>query len=182
MRHIPLHRFTLQTVDSTNNWAKRHVDSFCQDGITYITTNKQTQGRGRFERTWYSPANENLYLTLVIPLQIISKACLQAPLMELNTCATVAVLRCVTTFGVSGTIKLPNDIVTAKGKLSGILVEEIQREDAIQFAIVGVGLNIASSDFSNVSQKATSLLLETGQRFSQEEVLSQFLKEFISLL
>lgn len=174
---LPLYQFSLQQVDSTNSWAKRNISRFPLDGIAYITALEQTAGRGRYERTWHSPPGENLYLTLVIPLSLLPASCVNAPLLELNSRATSATLQTAEAFGVKASIKLPNDIMTSNGKLGGILVESGECEKGL-YGIVGIGLNITSVDFSSVSQRATSLFLETGKVYSQEVVLSLLLERF----
>ena len=56
--------FHFDTIDSTNTWAKQNVHLFEESPLTLITADRQTAGRGRFKRTWVSPAEENIYATL----------------------------------------------------------------------------------------------------------------------
>jgi BirA family biotin operon repressor/biotin-[acetyl-CoA-carboxylase] ligase len=67
-------------------------------------------------------------------------------------------------------VKWPNDLVLpGKGKIGGILIENLLSSGNWEFAVVGIGLNINQRKFNE--PKATSLALATGGQFDLEELL-----------
>lgn len=99
---------------------------------------RQTGGRGRRGRRWFSPFARNLYLSLGWRFERGSDALGHLPLVT-----AVAVARAVTAIGYRDHgIKWPNDIVTPEGKLGGCLVEARNGPDGSRAAVLGVGLNV----------------------------------------
>jgi BirA family biotin operon repressor/biotin-[acetyl-CoA-carboxylase] ligase len=99
---------------------------------------RQTGGRGRRGRPWFSPYARNVYLSLGWRFDAAPDALRFLPLV-----VAVAVARAVTAAGFSGHgIKWPNDLVTPRGKLGGCLVELRGARDAPTLAVLGVGLNV----------------------------------------
>src|SRR5579872_1736709 len=62
----------LDSIDSTNTYAKQRAKEFAPDQITCITAEEQTAGRGRFQRKWISPRGVNLYATFYFRLPVNS--------------------------------------------------------------------------------------------------------------
>ena len=52
------------TVDSTNKYAKEHLDEL--EDQTVIYANMQTAGRGRLQRKWYSNSGDNIYASIIL--------------------------------------------------------------------------------------------------------------------
>ena len=80
-------------------------------------------------------------------------------------------------------IKWPNDIYCKGSKIAGILIENIVRSDQIEWAIIGIGLNVNQIDFKTPG--ATSISLELNQEITPEKVLDVLLKklnEYYSIL
>jgi BirA family biotin operon repressor/biotin-[acetyl-CoA-carboxylase] ligase len=101
---------------------------------TVVHADEQGAGRGRFGRTWFSPPG-NLYLSVLLRLDLPAE---RGP--ELGFVAALAVADTVDALlpgATKSTLKWPNDVLVADGKIAGILVEQIG--DA---RVVGMGLNI----------------------------------------
>lgn len=99
---------------------------------------RQTGGRGRRGRAWFSPFARNVYLSLGWRLERGS-----ADLGHLPLVAALAVARAVTAIGHRDHgVKWPNDVVTPEGKLGGCLVETRNGPDGARVAVLGVGLNV----------------------------------------
>jgi len=80
--------------------------------------------------------------------------------------------------GLDARVKWPNDVLIGERKLCGILTELELEADKIKYAIVGIGLNI-NVDFAQappLHAPATSLLAETGQAFSRQDLLIVLLR------
>ncbi len=127
------------TINSTNTFLKQKED--LQSGDVAIAE-RQTEGRGRRGRTWYSPEG-NIYMSVcIIPEGELEKA----PLTGLA--AAVAVAEAVSALGVECKIKWPNDIVIDGKKVCGILSEIIGEAEGGFFCIVGIGINTGVSSFN----------------------------------
>ncbi|MBI1825148.1 MAG: biotin--[acetyl-CoA-carboxylase] ligase [Planctomycetes bacterium] len=130
--------FRFETVDSTNEVAKRLVrDQGCNERALVIA-GEQTAGRGTRGRTWASPRGAGIYMTVidfVTPVHWPQMAqCTRAAGV-----ACVEILRAIT--GLEIGLKPINDLIVRNGKLGGILVEvlAVGEEAAI---LTGVGLNV----------------------------------------
>jgi BirA family biotin operon repressor/biotin-[acetyl-CoA-carboxylase] ligase len=78
-------------------------------------------------------------------------------------------------------IKWPNDILVRNRKIAGILTEVSTGMDAVDYMVVGLGLNvnIAADDFPEaIRPEATSILVETGVPFSRSLLLRRYLENF----
>lgn len=177
--HTPLKIHILESVDSTNQFLK---DLPASNTIEICCAEEQTMGRGRFGRTWYSPAGENIYfsfrwhfngelsqlsgLSLVVSLAII------AMLTELNINDDIRV-------------KWPNDLLWKNKKLCGILIE-ITRNNEV---VIGIGLNVNSTmnALAQLSRPSCSLYEITGTHLDRNTLitkliiwLNQYLQQFIT--
>jgi BirA family biotin operon repressor/biotin-[acetyl-CoA-carboxylase] ligase len=108
-------------------------------GRIWIVADEQTSGRGRQGRTWSSPPG-NLHASALIvdPCEISVAA-------QLGFVAGVAARRAVADLGVDARLKWPNDLVVNGAKLAGLLVEGVTPPGRRLAAIVGIGVNVASS-------------------------------------
>mgnify|MGYP003592272728 CR=1 FL=1 len=122
----------LPEVDSTNTYAKAHLDDFGQVGAVYTTS--QTAGRGRLGRAWVNAAGQALYYTCVV------KAPLAQPdaLSLLSSLAVRDALNAL--YGIDCQIKWPNDVLLHGKKLAGILCEGIPGQNCW---LSGIGINLA---------------------------------------
>lgn len=137
-----LHWF--HTITSTNDVAKEMAKNGAPQG-TVVIAGQQSGGRGRMGRSFSSPAEKGVYLSV-----ILRPNCPAQKLMTL-TCA-VGVAMCNAVEQVSGVrpkIKWINDLILENRKLGGILTELCAEQGIVTYAIVGVGINCdqAAQDF-----------------------------------
>ena len=138
-----------------------------------VVAGSQTAGRGRFDRTWASPASGGLYLTTSIPW---ARPLAQAPLVSMGT--ALALARLASQLGCPHVaLKWPNDLLLSGRKAAGILAEMHQSPPGTPRLLVGVGLNISISEdiLSKVGQPATCLGSESGRDLNPAHVLQDFL-------
>lgn len=129
---------------------------------TCVFALEQTRGRGRMERTWRSDRGKGLYLSVVLRPPW--------PAHEsgwLSIVAALAVVRALDRLGVrSARIKAPNDIYVGSRKIAGVLIEPRLGGDRIDFAVVGIGLNVAHAPAdwlgTDLDGRATSCAMEGG--------------------
>ena len=150
----------LETVDSTNNFAKELARQGAPHG-TVVLADHQTGGRGRRGRSFSSPRGMGLYFSAVLRFS--------APpdqLLNLTCVAAEAVRRAILqASGLDTQIKWINDLVCRNKKLCGILTELVTTPEG-PAVICGIGVNCFQQpeDFPpEVAAMATSLLQLTGQ-------------------
>ncbi|HEX9917260.1 MAG TPA: biotin--[acetyl-CoA-carboxylase] ligase [candidate division Zixibacteria bacterium] len=165
-----------QTLKSTNLLAYKLAEAGSPEGAIVISE-KQTAGKGRMGREWFSPSKVGLWMSLVLRPDIPpSKAA------GLSLCAGLALAQTIQNlFGLKAKIKWPNDCLINGKKVAGILLELSAEIDQIRFVIMGVGININQkrSDFpSGLQDKATSIRIELGQRVRRLDTLKSFLEKF----
>ena len=153
--------------DSTNTQAKLFAKQGAAHG-TVLISGHQTQGRGRLGRSFYSPADAGLYLSV-----ILRPNCRPEQLMHLTCVAAVAACRAVSQVsGLTPRVKWINDLVLQDKKLGGILTELSCSSvtGLVDYAVIGIGINChhRQQDFpAEIADIATSLLMESGQKPSR---------------
>lgn len=135
--------FHLDSVDSTNEAAKRLLQDDRIHGCAYIVAREQTAGRGQRGRPWLSPRDAGIYLTTVdfpdAPETPVTK------LFALGAgIACAEVLRERT--GVDVRLRPINDLYVDGRKLGGILTEAILEQGNLRALITGVGINLRRAE------------------------------------
>jgi BirA family biotin operon repressor/biotin-[acetyl-CoA-carboxylase] ligase len=159
-------------LDSTNLKAQELAEKGAAEG-TIVQADRQSAGKGRLGRIWESPSESGLWFTIILRPQIDPKYGAQTTLLA--AVAVVEALGAVT--GIKGVIKWPNDILVNRKKICGILSEMYLTEDAINYIIVGIGINVnmAKKDFNEkLSDIATSVYLQIGRKQDCNELLDAF--------
>lgn len=152
-----------ESIDSTNTRAKEMAAALAPHG-TVLIADRQTGGRGRLGRSFYSPAGVGLYLSV-----ILRPKCGPKDLMHLTCAAAVAACDAVEEVsGLRPRIKWTNDLVYKGRKLAGILTELAldPKTGLVQYAVVGIGINCGQtpSDFPpEIRDMAVSLSALTGR-------------------
>lgn len=163
-----------EEIDSTNVEARRLSKEGVEPGLV-VTARKQTAGRGRRGRSWESPADDNLYFSILLRPRIKPE---KAPMLTLVMAYSVA--KALQEKEIYASIKWPNDLVLSKKKICGILTEMNLSDEGIEDVIIGVGLNVNTMSFPReLEDKATSLRKELSCELECGELLQLILKEFI---
>jgi BirA family biotin operon repressor/biotin-[acetyl-CoA-carboxylase] ligase len=151
------------TVDSTNDVALALAAGGDADGDIVIA-DRQTAGRGRLGRSWFSPPGSGLYVSIVLRPSS-ARADPQRATGLLTLAAGLAVAEAIeAATGLRADIKWPNDLVAARRKLGGILAEAVgvERGSAagrvIARVVLGYGINVGSAAYPpDLADRATSL-------------------------
>ncbi len=140
LEELPLGRVGyFEVLDSTNLLAL----SWLEEGtphLSLVVADEQTAGRGRSDRTWFTPRRAALAFSLVIrgaPHGSIATTRLPG----LGALAVCEVLQ--SEYDLSAKIKWPNDVLVQEKKLAGVLVDALWRGDKILSAVLGIGINVA---------------------------------------
>lgn len=161
---------------STNTAARALAEQGCVHG-TLVVADRQTGGRGRKGRAWFSPPGCGIYASLVLRPELPPD---HIPVFTLAAGVAVAeTLRAAT--GLSVDIKWPNDVLYGGRKLCGILTEMSSDADRVDFVIVGIGINVNTprSRFRDeLRDIATSTFAETGHTIQRAVVLSAIMARF----
>jgi len=164
-----------KALKSTNDLAFDIAETESPEG-TLVVAEKQSKGKGRLGRNWFSPPKLGIWMSLILRPSILPS---QAP--GLSIAASLAlVLTTKELTGLPAFIKWPNDVIVNNKKFCGILTELSAELDKINFVILGVGININHSfkDFpKNLRNIATSLRIETGDKVSRVDFLKRFLEK-----
>jgi BirA family biotin operon repressor/biotin-[acetyl-CoA-carboxylase] ligase len=165
-----IHHFA--SLGSTNDRLKEMVAA---PEFTCVVADEQTAGRGRRARTWYSSPGDGLYLSILLLPRSDSSS--KLPLTGLL--AAVAVAETLIERGVAGVdIKWPNDVLVNERKISGVLAEAVSAGSESPRLILGVGVNLNHRSFPpELSETATSLAIETGERVVVEEFRDRLLEK-----
>lgn len=161
-----------ETIDSTNREAARWARDGAASG-SVVVADQQTAGRGRRDRTWFSPRGEGLFFSV-----ILEPGGPPDSLGVTGLAAAVALHATLTAKGVEASVKWPNDIIIGGRKVAGILSEATSLPDGRTPVVVGVGVNVGMSNFpAELGQVATSLLIATSELFDREDLLQSILSE-----
>jgi len=165
-----------QETDSTNLRAKSLADRGAPEG-TVVIAESQTEGRGRRGRTWFSPAGEGIYVSVILrPALSPNEA---SRLTLLAAVAAAETLLHLTSLSVR--IKWPNDIMVRGKKLAGILTQVSTEMDAVDYIVVGLGLNVNTplKHFpADLRNSATSIQAEMNGPFPRIRLLRLYLERF----
>lgn len=168
--------FYYKTVDSTNEEGKRLLTH--EKGPFLVIAEEQSEGKGRLGRSFYSPAETGIYMTLVYPFdQDIQFA------LRVTTMTSVAVAKAIEKLtGMEIGIKWVNDLFLGNKKIAGILTEGITSLETgkIETIIIGIGVNITTEIFPvELIDKATSLGTKDILR---NQLTATILNEFYDLM
>jgi len=156
---------------STMDEARKQARAGLPEG-TVVIAEKQTAGRGRLKRTWFAPEG-NIALSVVLYPRL-------ADLPSLIMLSSLAVLHSIQTVtGIRGRIKWPNDVLVNGKKVCGILIETDVRRQKVNYAIVGIGINVnlSPADFPEIESSAASLSKELGKDVSRLGLVRALLAE-----
>jgi len=161
-------------IDSTNNEAKKKAEDGATQG-TLVITESQNSGRGRRGKKWISPTGSGIWMSFILKPEIhpygASMITLIAALSVVSALNKIKSLKC--------SIKWPNDIVVNGKKVCGILTEMSSELDAVNYVIIGIGINVNMTELDeDISDTASSLFLETGSPIKRSQVVADFGKCF----
>jgi BirA family biotin operon repressor/biotin-[acetyl-CoA-carboxylase] ligase len=160
---------------STMDAARQEARQGAAEG-TVIIAGEQTEGKGRLQRTWFSPSG-NIAFSIILYPGIAS-------LPYLIMIASLAVVHSIETVtGLKTQIKWPNDILIGSKKVGGILIENEMKRNKVVFTIIGIGINVdlRVPEFIEITTTATSLNRESGKVVRRTKIIRSLLTEFEKL-
>jgi len=160
-------------VGSTNQVAKELADTGAPEG-TVVIAECQTSGRGRRGRTWLSTPRKGVWFSVILRPRVAPAQAAQLTLLA--AVAVAAAVRELT--GLPLGIKWPNDLLFGGRKVCGILTEIKAEIDAIEYVVLGIGLNVnqEATDFNpDIKPLATSICLELNRKVERLPLFQKIL-------
>jgi BirA family transcriptional regulator, biotin operon repressor / biotin---[acetyl-CoA-carboxylase] ligase len=155
-----------EATGSTNDDVREAARAGAPAGLV-VVAERQQSGRGRRGAAWVCPPGEGLAFSVLLRLSEP-----KALWPRLSLAAGLAVAEGLDRHGVAAEVKWPNDVWIGGKKIAGILVEA--GED---FVVVGIGINVAVTEFpAALEDSATSLALECGEASGLPLVLASVLE------
>jgi len=163
------------SLTSTMETARREAQQGAAEG-TVVIADEQTGGRGRMRRTWLSPKG-----SIALSIILYPKVDYLSSLIMLASLAVVRSIEAVA--GLKSQIKWPNDVLINGKKVCGILIESDVQRHVVEYAIIGVGINVNLRliDFPDILPNATSISDELGKEVSRLDIIRRLLIEIEGL-
>ena len=170
----------LQTVSSTNTVVQQKVSDGARTDCL-ILANEQTQGRGRAGRSFFSPKDTGIYMSLLL----CPKNCSANQASQITTMAAVAMCEAIETIcEEKAQIKWVNDIFLRGKKVCGILTEaSFSLESGLmEYAVLGIGVNLypPKGQFPKELQTIAGSIFQEQKNDAKNQLVAQFLNHFFA--
>ncbi len=164
----------LSAIDSTNAELRRRLQRDSLPDLTVVWALEQTQGKGQRGAEWITDKGKNLTFSILKRFEVLEAT----DHFRINMLVSNALIHALGALNIPDlTIKWPNDILSGRYKICGILPENSLTGSRILYSIIGIGLNVNQDEFDGLPQ-AGSLLRVTGNAFDLDDV---FLRIYGSL-
>ena len=171
--------FYVDTVVSTNDTLKQWAAEGAPQG-TVLISGEQLGGKGRLGRSFHSPAGTGVYLSI-----LLRPGCAPGEIMHLTCAAAAAMVEAVEqAAGFRPSIKWTNDLVFGRQKLGGILTELGLHAGALDYCIIGIGINCLQKkeDFPpELQEMAASLSMAAGHPVSPALLAARMMEALFAM-
>ena len=169
-----MHTIHFDSIDSTNTYLKNNYQDL--NDMTFVSTNYQSAGKGRNNRSWLSNKNENIMFSLLIKDELLF-----TKYQQLSIITAYSILKVLEKYNLKNvSIKWPNDVYVSDKKICGILLEAISVKK-MECLIIGVGLNVNQKQFiGKYIHEPTSLAIELNKDTDIEILKNIIYKEIIN--
>ncbi|XVG95754.1 biotin--[acetyl-CoA-carboxylase] ligase [Eubacteriales bacterium KG127] len=165
----PCKLYVFDTVESTNDFVSQHSHEIKEDKPLLVVANKQTSGRGRMGRKFFSPPGTGLYMSIGIkPKFAIDKALYTTIATAIAVCHAIEEVA-----PVKARVKWVNDIFLKNKKVCGILTEAAANLETgkIDKIIIGIGINcFAPAHMPDDIKNIAGAVSKTRNSFSRNEL------------
>ena len=183
---MDISRINLPIVDSTNTFIREMlaeestgqcISASALPGLTVVTAEVQTAGRGQQGNRWESERGKNIIFSMLCHPTFV------APSRQflLSQCIALAVQQTLSEYVDGVKVKWPNDIYVGDRKISGTLIECDLQGKNIANCIIGTGVNINQTTFLSSAPNPVSLKQLTGKDHDTEQVLTAIVHRFAEL-
>ena len=168
-----------EELSSTNTFLMDKKNGYNHSG-TVVIAERQTAGRGRKDRVWYSAPDSNLTFSILLTNNKI----LAGNSSLINFAASLAIASSIENlFQLKTEVKWPNDVLINGKKTSGILIESSSQGNRIERFVIGIGINVNQPSFQGTfNYPPTSIRIELDRNVDRERLLAEILNNFEELL
>ena len=168
-----------EELSSTNSFLMDKKNGYNHSG-TVVLAEKQTTGRGRKDRVWYSSPDFNLTFSILLT----NNKFLDGNSSLINFAASLAIASSIENlFQLKTEVKWPNDVLINGKKTSGILIESSSQGNRIERFVIGIGINVNQPSFQGTfNYPPTSIKIELDKNVDRERLLAEILNHFEELL
>ena len=171
----------LNAIDSTNVFMRQLSTAEKLKDYTIVATKLQTEGKGQMGTVWQSQKGKNLMFSVFKDVSFLHSDYA----FFISIVSALSVVTALKRFNIPKLkVKWPNDILSEEKKVCGILIENVLSNNQIKESIIGIGLNVNQTEFQDLPQ-ASSLLLISGKVYNLDELLDSIIsqmKHYLSLL
>lgn len=168
-----------EELSSTNTFLMDKQNGYNENG-TVVLAEKQTRGKGRKDRVWYSAPESNLTFSILLKKDkfLTNNSSL------INFAASLSVAISIENlYQLKTELKWPNDVLIDGKKTSGILIESTSQGSQIERFVIGMGINVNQPSFQgSFNYPPTSIRIELGKNVDRERLLAEVLNNFELLL
>ncbi len=177
LSNLPYKVYYFKEATSTMEIAKKIAE---KGESALVIAEVQTRGKGRLGRLWHSPQG-GIWMSLVIkPFFSLKKSFLLTYIASLSTGLAIQKVT-----GIKIYLKWPNDVIykteTEEKKLAGILLEIKAEIDRIEYAIIGIGINV-NNEISSIEPQAISLKEILGKEIKRKDIIEELINNFKGFL
>lgn len=168
----------LSAIPSTNTFLKELSANENLPEFTVVVAENQQEGKGQRGSNWTSESGKNLTFSVLVK-NFTAK---HDSIFVLNILVANALLNTLNKFHIPNVaIKWPNDILSGKKKIAGILIENSFKSANEITSIIGIGLNVNQTNFQDLPL-ASSLAVVTNRLFDKDQLLTEIVTEMKLLL
>ena len=174
--------YTYKTTSSTNEVAKKLALTGAKHG-TVVISEEQTAGKGRMGRTFYSPANTGIYMSIILRPNLTAMDS-----VLITTASSVAICDAIhKVTGIECQIKWINDIYINNKKVGGILTEASTNFESgtIDYLILGIGINFNNPKDNfpdDLKEIADSLYKGNSNGINRNILCAEILNNILSII
>ncbi|MDG5492431.1 biotin--[acetyl-CoA-carboxylase] ligase [Psychroserpens sp. SPM9] len=157
----------LSAIDSTNTFLRQLSNAEALKDYTVVVAESQTNGRGQMGTVWHSEKSKNLMASVFLDVSFLAIE----DSFYISMIISLAISKTLKGSQIKAIkVKWPNDILADQKKISGVLIENVIKNNRLQATIIGFGLNINQTHFENLPN-ATSMLKASGRLYDLDEIL-----------
>ena len=159
-----------EELSSTNTFLMDKQNGYNENG-TVVLAEKQTSGKGRKDRVWYSAPESNLTFSILLKKDkfLTNNSSL------INFAASLSVAISIENlYQLKTELKWPNDVLIDGKKTSGILIESTSQGSQIERFVIGMGINVNQPSFQGTfNYPPTSIRIELGKNVDRERFIGR---------
>lgn len=170
----------IEKTESTNLLLKGLALKGAQEGAV-VVAGEQTAGIGRMGRSFFSPGNTGIYMSILLKPRIKPEKS-----VLITTAAAVAVCKALEKNGIENAgIKWVNDIYIGGKKVCGILTQGNINpySQELDFAILGIGINVyePENDFPDEIKSVAGAIFDEEEEGLRNQLVADILEEFFEI-